>query len=84
MNIYAAPLQGGYTYRTRNIDGTFNLFYIAVEVIGETSQSYLVRLLEPVIGHPIRSTMTVRKHNVKIHSHAERGQHYNSDAWWND
>lgn len=84
MNIYAVPMQGGYTFRTRNFDGTFNLFYISVEVIGETAKSYLIRLLAPIVGHPVRTTMTVRKHNVKIHSHAQRGQHDCSDAWWND
>lgn len=84
MNLYTTPLQGGYTYRTRNFDGSFNQFHISVEVIGETTRSYLVRLLTPLEGHPVRSTMTVRKHNVKVHSHTRREQPDCSNAWWNN
>lgn len=86
MNMLSTPIQGGYTYRTRNYDGSFNIFYLSVEVIGETAQSYLVRLLTPIVGHPVRSTMTVRKHNVKIHSQEPEESTVKdcADEWWNN
>lgn len=88
MNMYATPLRGGYTYRTRNFDGTFNTFYTTVEVLGETAASFLIRILVPLGGHKAKSTMTVRRHNVRLHTEPnpaeEKPRHDYSDAWWNN
>jgi hypothetical protein len=93
MKMYTMPVKGGYQYKKRNFDGSFNLFYLTVEVLGETEKSYLIRISVPVDGHPAKSTMTVRKHNVRLHgmstatpapTPAPRRQHDYSTAWWNN
>ena len=75
--------QGLYTYRTRNYDGTFNHFHVMVEIVGETVRSYRIRLLQPLIGHPIGTRMTVRRHNVRINRQPSTKPDH-SKAWWNN
>jgi len=86
--MYTKPVKGGYQYKRRNFDGTYTLYWLTVDVLGETEKSYLIRISVPLDGHPARSTMTVRKHNVKLNgiqsaAPAPRRQHDYSTAWWN-
>jgi len=81
MEMYATPKVGSYTFKTRNFDGSFNLFYTKVEILGETAKSYLVRLLSPMAGHPYRSKTVVRKSSVKVKR--EESSYDYSDAYWN-
>ncbi len=80
-----ATLQGYYTYRTRNYDGTYNHFTVLVEVVGEVgSRSYRVRLLQPLVGYQIGKLMTVRRHNVQLHRPKPAVRHDYTEAFWND
>ncbi len=75
--------QGFYTHRTRNYDGTFNQYVVLVEIVGQTSQSYRVRLLQPLLGHQIGKLMTVRQHNVRLKGvRFPQREVDNSRKWW--
>ena len=77
--------KGFYTHRTRNYDGTYNSFTVLVEVVGETAQSFKVRLLQPLLGHQIGKLMTVRRHNVRLKSlFGLQREVDNSHQWWNN
>ena len=79
----ATTVQGFYTHRTRNYDGTYNDFTVLVEVIGEKGRfSYRVRLLQPLVGYQIGKLMTVRRHNVRLRR-PEPVRHDCSSEWWN-
>lgn len=86
MEMYDTPQRGNYTYRTRNFDGTFNTYYTSCDVLGESAASFLVRIMVPLGNHPARSTMTVRKHNVRLHGTTatpKRKEYDYSAAYWN-
>ena len=77
--------KGFYTHRTRNYDGTYSSFTVLVEVVGETAQSYKVRLLQPLVGYQIGKLMTVRRHNVRLKSlFGLQREVDNSHQWWNN
>lgn len=90
MNLYTAPVAGTYNYRTRNFNGSFNLFQVKVNIIGESLKSYLVEVLTPIAGHKRLSRLTVRKHNVFLKdAGASTGSATDKDnnidcgnAWW--
>ena len=83
MTTTATAPQGFYTHRTRNYDGTFNSFTVLVEVVGETAQSFKVRLLQPLVGHPKGKLMTVRQHNVRLKGvRFPQREVDNSRKWW--
>ena len=73
--------KGFYTYRTRNFDGSYNLVPVYVEVVGETSRSYRVRLLQPVDGYQPGRLMTVRRHNVRLCRPEPQPRHDCSPEW---
>lgn len=82
MTQYTQPISGTYNYRTRNFDGTFNLFQIPCLVIGETAASYIIRTVRELCGLPKGHRMTVRKHNVHI---TDTGNNIDcSNAWWHE
>lgn len=66
MTQYTQPIGGTYNYRTRNFNGTFNLFQIPCLVIGETAASYVIRAMRELCGVKKGQQMTVRKHNVYL------------------
>lgn len=82
MNLYTAPVAGTYNYRTRNFDGTFNLFQVKVNIIGESLKSYLVEVLTPIAGHKRLSRLTVRKHNVHASASAHTSAPDCTNQWW--
>ena len=84
MDLYPTPIPAGYTYKTRNFDGTFNEFYASVLILGETRKSYLVRIAVPLGNHRAGDRMTVRKHNVtlKAATPAHAREHDYSNAYW--
>ena len=84
MNLYTAPVAGTYDYRTRNFDGTFNLFQIKVNILGESLKSYLVEVLSPVAGLKRLSRLTVRKHNVHTSAPARPSAPDCTNAWWHE
>ena len=85
MTTTTTAPQGFYTHRTRNYDGTFNSFTVLVEVVGETAQSFKVRLLQPLVGYPKGKLMTVRRHNVRLKSlFGLQREVDNSHQWWNN
>ena len=50
MTTYATPMGGTYNYRTRNFNGSFNLFQIPCLVLGETAASYIISTLRELCG----------------------------------
>lgn len=84
MTTYATPIGGTYNYRTRNFNGTFNLFQIPCQVIGETGISYIIRTMRELCGVPKGHRMTVRKHNVHITDNGKgnRGNVDCTNMWW--
>ena len=84
MNLYTAPVAGTYNYRTRNFNGSFNLFQIKVNIIGESLKSYLVEVLTPIAGHKRLSRLTVRKHNVRTAASAHKAAPDYTNAWWHE
>lgn len=94
---YPTPIRAGYTYKSRNWDGSYNYFHTSVEIIGETEKSYRVKLLNPVGPHHAGDVTTVRKHNVKFKKgekpasapapepESKPGREYDyTDAFWNN
>jgi len=75
--------QATYTARTRRPDGTFNLFHLPVEVVGETVRSYRVRLLRAFGRHPFGAVITVRRHNVRL-ARDPQPRADCSGQWWHD
>lgn len=85
MNLYTAPVAGTYNYRTRNFNGSFNLFQIPCLVLGETAASYIISTLRELCGVPKGHRMTVRKHNVHITDNGNTGNNIDcSNAWWHE
>ena len=82
MNMFPTPLAGSYTARTRNFDGTFNIYNTSCLVIGESDKSFLIKARVPIGRHKANDTMLVRKHNVRI-KEAATARHDYSEAWWN-
>ncbi len=82
---HPTPLQATYRYRTRNFNGTYNLFHVPVRIVAETLKSYTVELARPMDGLPKGHRMTVRKHNVIVpHNSAPAYSRPDyTDAWWN-
>lgn len=78
---YPAPMSATYRYRTRNFDGTFNLFTIPCLVLGETAASYIISTMRELCGLPKGHRMTVRKHNVTIKP-ADSPRNDCTEAWW--
>ena len=83
MKMYATPVDGTYTYKQPNYDGTFQHSQVSVSVIGESDKQYLIRLLLPVGNHRRNDQLRVRKHNVRIHRPEPVLPDY-SGAWWHD
>ncbi len=87
MEMYAAPVEGTYSYKTPNFDGTFRCQPVKVAVIGESEKQYLIRLYFPMGNHRPNDQMKVKKHNVKLHGMIERTAHRReydySKAFWN-
>lgn len=90
MNLYTAPVAGTYNYRTRNFNGSFNLFQIPCLVLGETAASYIISTLRELCGVPKGHRMTVRKHNVHLAGTTtspatDKGNNIDySNAWWHE
>ncbi|MBR4197995.1 MAG: hypothetical protein IKQ94_04395 [Bacteroidales bacterium] len=91
-NTFAVPMSGTYNYRTRNFDGTFNLFQIPCLVLGETAASYIISTMRELCGLPKGHRMTVRKHNVFLKdagastspaTDKDNNIDY-SNAWWHE
>lgn len=78
--------KGVYNYRTRNFDGSYNLFQVPVEVVGRTARRLRIRLLRAIDGHQCGHIMTVCSHNVVLQPSpaAEAAAYDYSGAWWND
>lgn len=79
---YPQPRSGRYTYRRRNFDGSFTVFYTSVLVLGESEKSYKVKITVSLGNHPAGDTLKVRKRNVSFGSTEPRTHDY-SDAYWN-
>ena len=90
MEMYAAPVEGTYSYKTPNFDGTFSVQQVNVSVLGESEKQYLIRLILPVGNHRQNDQMKVRKHNVRMHGMiatatvCKRPAYDLSGAWWNN
>lgn len=92
MTTYATPMGGTYNYRTRNFNGSFNLFQIPCLVLGETAASYIISTLRELCGLPKGHRMTVRKHNVHLKdagtstgSATDKDNNIDcSNAWWHE
>ena len=85
METYSTPVPASYTYRTRNFDGTFNLFHVKVNIVGESPKSYLVETLTPLAGIKRLSRMTVRKHNVHAtHTDSGKTRPDCTGQWWHN
>mgnify|MGYP007012489380 FL=1 len=90
MEMYAAPVEGTYSYKTPNFDGTFSVQQVKVSVLGESEKQYLIRLILPVGNHRQNDQMKVRKHNVRMHGMfatatvCKRPAYDLSGAWWNN
>ena len=89
MTTYATPMGGTYNYRTRNFNGTFNLFPIPCLVIGETAASYVIRAMRELCGVKKGQQMTVRKHNVHLAGASASGKGNRGDVdctnmWWHE
>lgn len=85
MTTYATPIGGTYNYRTRNFNGTFNLFQIPCLVIGETAASFVIRAMRELCGVKKGQQMTVRKHNVHLASgKGNRSDVDCSNMWWHE
>lgn len=83
MNMYATPVKGLYTLKTPRYDGTFNIQYVGVLVLGESAKRYMVRLRLPVGNLRTGHEMPVRKCNVRLHRPEPQPRQYDySDAWW--
>ena len=86
--------QGTYNYRTRNFDGTFNLFQVPCLVLGQTAKSYIIETLRPLCGLPKGRRLTVRKRNVYLKDagtstgsatgNSNRGDVDCSGQWWHN
>lgn len=88
MDMYAAPIEGTYNYKTPNFDGTFRIQPVKVAVLGESEKQYLIRLSCPTGRHRQYDQMKVRKHNVRLHGMADRpsvrSTYDYSAAFWNE
>lgn len=86
MEIYATPKIGTYEAKVRRFDGTFDVYNVKCEVIGETDSSYIIKPRVPINGHPAHDRMTVRKHNVSFAGmmRLAKREHDYSSAWWNN
>lgn len=90
MEMYAAPVEGTYSYKTPNFDGTFRCQPVKVAVLGESEKQYLIRLILPVGNHRQNDQMKVHKHNVRMHGMiatatvSKRPAYDHSGAWWNN
>lgn len=90
MTQYTQTIGGTYNYRTRNFNGTFNLFQIPCLVLGETAASYIISTMRELCGLPKGRQMTVRKHNVHLAgtstssatSKGNRGDVDCTNMWW--
>ena len=78
--MYKVSKDAQYLFETYNFDGTFTRWRTAVEVIGESAKSYLIRLKEPIRNHCVGDKIWVMKKKVLIPKAPLDTSHY----WFNN
>ena len=78
--MYEHSQEAQYLFETCNFDGTFTRWRTAVEVLGETAKSYLIKLKEPIRNHCVGDQIWVMKKKVRHTSVPLDTRHY----WFNN
>lgn len=78
--MYKIPYEAVYMYETPNYDGTFTRWDTRVDVVGETTKSYFIRLRTELRGHIPGDVIRVMKKKVRFY----KAPHDTSQFWYNN